>query len=346
MTHLREIERTLKRKPFRPHPLFRSGHAQTLAGYAWPRRVLLHGHERDEARTFEVEPGVRLLAHCRWQAARQKHPTLIVVHGLEGSSASRYMLGTADKAYRAGFNALRLNLRSCGDTFHLTPTLYHSGMAHDFLAIVQELITRDGLTDIFLGGFSLSGNMSLKLAGDEGARLPRELRGVFAVSPAIDLPACAAAIAWRSNWLYQHDFLRRLRRRLRAADKFYPGRYDLSDLRAVRTLRDFDARYTAPAGGYRDVDDYYTSASSLPRIPDIRRPALIIHAEDDPFVPFASFRNPALKENPYVVLLAPRHGGHVGFVAADREPAADRFWAENRLVEFCRLVLAGAQAES
>ncbi|HYY42075.1 MAG TPA: alpha/beta fold hydrolase, partial [Pyrinomonadaceae bacterium] len=271
---------------------------------------------------------------------------LIVVHGLEGSSASRYMLGTANKAYRAGFNALRLNLRSCGDTFHLTPTLYHSGMAHDFLAIVQELITRDGLTDIFLGGFSLSGNMSLKLAGDEGAGLPRELRGVFAVSPAIDLPACAAAIAWRSNWLYQHDFLRRLRRRVRAADKFYPGRYNLNDLRAVRTLRDFDARYTAPAGGYRDVDDYYTRASSLPRIPDIRRPALIIHAEDDPFVPFASFRTPGLKENPYVVLLAPRHGGHVGFVAAEREPAADRFWAENRLVEFCRLVLAGAQAES
>ena len=343
--HLREIEHALKSKPFRPHPLFTNGHAQTVAAFAWPRRRSLQVAQQDEARTFEVEPGVRVLAHCRWQTDRRAHPTLVVVHGLEGSSESKHVLGTAHKAFRAGFNALRLNLRTCGDTQHLTPTLYHSGMTGDLLVVIRELIAEDKLTDIFLGGYSLGGNMSLKLAGDEGARLPRELRAVFAVSPPVDLAACAEMIRWRSNWIYQSDFMRRLRRRIRIAHKLYPDRYDVSDLHAVRTIREFDARFTAPAGGFRDVDDYYTRASALPRSPDIRRPALIIHAQDDPFIPFASFRDPRLTTNPFVVLLTPPHGGHVGFVAADANGQEDRFWAENRVVEFCRRVKEMMNAE-
>src|SRR5205085_5335844 len=320
---LREIEHTLKQKPFRPHPLFTNGHAQTIVAFAWPRRRNLDAARRDEARTFEVEPGVRVLVHCHWQTNRRAHPTLVVVHGLEGSSESNYVLGTAEKAYSAGFNALRLNLRTCGDTHHLTPTLYHSGMTHDLLAVVRELIAEDGLTDIFLGGYSLGGNMSLKLAGEEGERLPRELRAVFAVSPPVDLAACAEAIRWRSNWIYQYDFMRRLRRRIRIAHKLYPDRYDVSDLHAVRTIREFDARFTAPVGGFRDVDDYYARASALPLSPNIHRPALIIHAQDDPFIPFASFRYPRLTTNPSVVLLTPPHGGHVGFVA-DKNEQEDR----------------------
>ena len=341
---LREIERALKHKPFRPHPLLKSGHMQTIGGQLWPRRLQrLHAFEHDEARTFEVEPGVRVLAHCRWQAARREHPTLIVMHGLEGSSDSLAVRGTAVKAYRAGFNVLRLNLRTCGDTLHLTDTLYHSGLTGDLLAVVKELIARDRLTDICLGGFSLSANMTLKLAGDEGTQLPRELRAIFAVSPPVSLAACAAAIERRGNWLYERHFVARLHRRLRAAAARYPGRYDLRDLRAVRSIREFDARYTAPAGGYRDVDDYYTRASALPRLADIRRPALIVHAQDDPFVPFAPLRDSAAHANPHLILLTPRHGGHVGFIAAQREAHGDRFWAEHRVVEFCQRIVGSRQ---
>ena len=336
---LREIERALKHKPFRPHPLLRSGHAQTIGGQFWPRRLQrLHTFEHDEPRTFEVEPGVRVLAHCRWQTARREHPTLVVMHGLEGSSDSLAVRGTAAKAYRAGFNVLRLNLRTCGDTLHLTHTLYHSGLTGDLLAVVKELIAHDGLTDICLGGFSLSANMSLKLAGDEGTQLPRELRAIFAVSPPVSLAACADAIERRENWLYARHFLARLHRRIRAAAARHPGRYDLRHLRAVRSIREFDARYTAPAGGYADVDDYYARASALPRLADIRRPALIIHAQDDPFVPFAPLHNSAAHANPHIIMLTPRHGGHVGFIAAQREAHGDRFWAEHRIVEFCRRV--------
>src|SRR5215210_8948055 len=128
LAYLVEIARALETRPFKPHPLFANGHTQTLAGYAWPRRVLLVSGRDDEERTFEVEPDVRILAHCRWQRAQpRERPTMLLVHGLEGSSASRYMLGTAAKAYGLGFNVVRLNLRNCGDTEHLTPTLYNSG---------------------------------------------------------------------------------------------------------------------------------------------------------------------------------------------------------------------------
>ena len=332
---LAEIRRALLAKPFTPHPLFRSGHAQTLAAFGWPRRRRLRELRSDEARLFQVEPEVRVLVHCRWQSDRRAHPTLLLVHGLEGSSESIYMLSTALKAHRAGFNVLRLNIRTCGDTLHLTQTLYNSGMSGDLRALIKELIERDRLTDIFLGGFSLGGNMSLKLAGEYGADFPHELKGVCAVSPSVELAASAACIERRSNWLYQRKFIRSLKRRMRQAARLYPERYDASELARVRTLRQFDELYTAPHGGFHDAADYYARSSSLPLIPRIRVPTLIIHAEDDPFIPYASLRHPSVRANPRVLLLAPRNGGHVGFIGDGRLDGEDRFWAENRLIEFC-----------
>jgi predicted alpha/beta-fold hydrolase len=334
-SRLGEIARALGAKPFTPHPLFRSGHAQTLVAFAWPRRGRLRALRSDEARLFEVEPGVRVLVHCRWQPERRACPTLLLVHGLEGSSESIYMMSTALKAHRAGFNVLRLNLRTCGDTLHLTQTLYNSGLSPDLRALITELVGRDGLTDVFLGGFSLGGNMSLKLAGEYGADFPAELKGVCAVSPSVELAASATAIEQRSNWVYQRKFIRSLKRRMREAARLYPERYDASELALVRTLRQFDERYTAPHGGFRDAADYYARSSSLPLIPRIRVPTLIIHAEDDPFIPFDSLRHPSVRANPAVLLVAPPHGGHVGFVGDGRTPGEDRFWAENRLIEFC-----------
>jgi hypothetical protein len=336
---LESIADALRAKVFSPHSLFRSGHAQTLIAFAWPRRLRgSRSLREDEARLFEVEPGVRLLAHCRWQTGdRRAHPTLLLVHGLEGSSESIYMLSTALKAFRAGFNVLRLNLRTCGDTLHLTSKLYHSGLSQDLRAVLLNLIAQDELPAIFVGGFSLGGNLSLKLAGELGEEAPAALKGVCAVSPSIDLAASAAAIERRSNWVYQRKFIRSLKRRMRQAAQLYPERFDAGELKFVRTIRDFDSRYTAPHGGFRDAADYYARSSSLPLIARIRTPTLIIHAEDDPFIPFESLRHPSVSANPDVILLAPARGGHVGFVGGQTS-GEDRFWAENRLVEFCRRI--------
>jgi hypothetical protein len=333
---LAEIARALEEKPFEPHPLFTNGHAQTLAAYVWPR-FFLRAHRADMERLFEVESGVKILAHCRWQTDPARHPTIILTHGLEGSSSSIYVLGTAAKAFSAGFNVVRLNMRTCGNTEHLTPTLYNSGLSNDLRAVVHELIERDRLRSIFVVGFSMSGNMALKLAGEDGDSVPRELAGICAVSPSVDLSTCADAIEQRENWLYQRSFTRSLRRRIRQKQRLYPELYDVRDLHLVRTIRDFDNRYTALDAGYRDADDYYEHASALPLMDQIRTPTLIIHAQDDPFIPFHPLRHASVADNPYILLLAPLHGGHVGFVAADIG-SEDRFWAENRIVEFCGLI--------
>ncbi|HEX8749411.1 MAG TPA: alpha/beta fold hydrolase [Pyrinomonadaceae bacterium] len=334
---LEPIRRVLSERPFVPHPLFTSGHGQTLAAYAWPRRHRLKEQSRDNARLFEVEPGVRVLAHYRWQAQKQERPLIVLLHGLEGSTESIYILGTADKAFRAGFNVARLNLRTCGKTEHLTPTIYHSGLTGDIRFVIRELIETDGFSEIYLVGFSMSGNMSLRLAGEEADSLPDELKGICAISPSVDLVAAANTIERRSNWLYQKSFMRSLHSRMRRKKKLFPELYDIQGLRRVRTIRDFDERFTARHGGFKNADDYYARTSSLPLLPRIRKPALIIHAEDDPFIPFDPLRHAEIEQNPNIILLATKSGGHVGFVAADSY-GEDRFWAENRIVEFCRLL--------
>lgn len=334
---LNKIALLLESKSFKPHPAFTSGHAQTLAAYHWPRRFRMRHHRQDEARVFEAEPGVQLLAHCRWQKNRHSHPTVLLIHGLEGSTISVYMLGTAEKAFNAGFNVVRLNLRTCGNTEHLTPTLYHGGLIGDLRAVLHELIEKDKLSRIFMIGFSLGGNMSLMLAGEDAEGLPRELKGVCAISPTIDLKSCQDAIELRANWLYMQSFVRSMRKRIRRKRKFFPERYDTNGLTRLRTIRDFDERYTIVEGGYSSVEEYYERASSLRVLSHIRIPALMIHAQDDPFVPFHPFRHPSIVENPYLIFLAPEHGGHVGFLGAEAN-GEDRFWVENRAIEFCKLV--------
>ncbi len=334
---LSQAERVYKTKPFKPHPLFTSGHGQTLAAFAWPQRFR-YRPVSDEVRLFDVTPDSKVLAHCRWQPDRHEHPTVLLWHGIEGSSSSVYMLAMALKGFRAGFNVLRLNLRNCGGTEHLTPTLYHGGLTEDLRAVVAELIERDGLRQLFLVGFSLGGNMVLKLAGEYGENPPEEVLGVCAISPSVDLAASADLLELGSNWLYSKDFLRRLKRRIRTKHKLYPQLYDIRDLYLIPSIRAFDDRFTSVVHGFENAADYYHKASALRVIDRIRLPTLIIHAQDDPFIPFAPLRDRSVSENPNILMLAPERGGHVAFISG-KCPAEDpdRFWAENRVLEFCKL---------
>jgi predicted alpha/beta-fold hydrolase len=191
----------------------------------------------------------------------------------------------------------------------------------------------------------MSGNIALKLAGEYGETPPRELAAICAVSPSIDLSASAEAFERPANRLYLRNFMSHLRRRIRYKQRLYPEIYDATNLHLVRTIRDFDERYTAAHGGFANADDYYARASALPLMGQIRIPTLIIHAQDDPFIPFEPLHHTSILENQYLLLLAPQHGGHVGFVASETE-GEDRFWAENRLVEFCRLMVQKNEGES
>lgn len=337
-----DIITQLGREPFSPHPALKNPHAQTIAGNWIPRRFKLI-ESRSEPRFFDTAPGVRVLAHCSWQEDRASRPTVILVHGMEGSAESRYMLGTAEKALGASFNAIRVNYRNCGGTEHLTPTLYHAGLTDDLRHIVAELIERDRLGEIYLVGFSLGGNIVLKLAGEYGSQAPPAIRGVAGISSSIDLAVCADTIELGRNIVYSLRFVLSLRGRLRRKARLFPERYDPSLLRGVWTIRKFDDAYVAPHCGFRDSADYYERASALRVIDRITVPALIIHAKDDPFIPFAQFERAEVIANPNVMVLASGQGGHVGFISANGE-GEERFWAEATSVRFIELMSSNSVA--
>jgi predicted alpha/beta-fold hydrolase len=334
---LDRVAAEFKSKPFVPARVLTQGDMQTLGAYFWPGRYKPQDTTGDEERLFEVEPGSRVLARCRWQVNRADHGTLVMWHGMEGSTESAYMLTTAEKAYRAGFNVVRVNVRNCGGTDHLTPTLYHAGLTNDLRVIIEELIRIDRLPAIMVAGFSLGGNMTLKLAGEYGDEPPAEVKAICAISPSVDLRTSTTLMARRRNWIYQQSFLKRLKMRIRKKAEQFPERYDASDLRQIKSVEQFDNRYVAPAFGFADANDYYAKASALGFIARIRIPTLIIHAQDDPFIPFAPLLDPSVAANPYVMLVAPRLGGHVAFLSAG-SASEDRFWAENRLIDFCRIL--------
>jgi predicted alpha/beta-fold hydrolase len=291
------------------------------------------------ARYFDVAPGTRVLAHCHWQPRPWEHPTLVALHGLESSSEAHYVRGLADKAFAASFNVIRLNQRNCGATEHLSDSLYHSGLIDDPLAVLRELVEVDGLRAIAFAGYSLGGNLALKLAGDLGASAPKELRAVCAVSPTMDLAVCVEALEQPQNAIYQWNFVRNLKARMRRKCAAFPGKWRLEPLATIRSIRAFDDAYTAPHHGFSDAADYYHRASAMRVLDRIAIPALVITAIDDPFVPPAPFRDPVVAANPNITLALTAHGGHCGFVE-EPGPGYDGYWAEREIVEFLRPLLA------
>jgi predicted alpha/beta-fold hydrolase len=318
-------------KNFVPRETLRGGHRMTLYSWGNPRYFpLLPDPIR---RFFQVERATRVAADCHWQPEPWRHATLLALHGLNGSSDAHYMRGLAAKAFARGMNVVRLNQRNCGGTEHLAPGLFHSGLTADAAHVIHELTAVDGLTAIAVAGYSLGGNLALKLAGEYGASAPAELVAVAAVSPIIEIGECTRALERPGNALYQWNFVRDLKRRIRRKSACNPGAFDLSNLGRVRTVREFDDVFTAPHFGFRNAEDYYHRASAMRVIDRIRVPALVITAEDDPFVPSAPFRDPKVAANPWIDLRISRYGGHCGFVG-DRSAEGDGYWAEDQIVEF------------
>lgn len=316
---------------YSPPGWLRGGHRMTV--YAWARSRFFPELPASRPRYFEVDPDTRVLAHCHWQDDPPAHPTLVTLHGLEGSSDAHYMRGIADKAFRLGFNVLRLNQRNCGGTEHLSTGLYHSGLTTDVLAVLTELAARDGLRSLSLSGYSLGGNLALRLAGMLGDDPPAWLRAVCAVSPTLELGACMDAMERGANRLYEWHFMHSLRQRIRRKARMYPDRYDTRGLWRIWSIRAFDDRFTAPHHGFKDASDYYYRAAAMRVVDRIRVPTLIMTAEDDPFIPVAPFRDPRVTGNPHITLRITRHGGHCGYVE-DARDGYDGYWAEQRIVEF------------
>jgi len=329
------VNSTIKHPPFEPFPLLSNGHLMTIVPTFIPRKFPELA-ESERRRIFEVSPGVKILTHCHWQHERLKHPTLILVHGLEGSADSHSVLGLTVKALARGFNIVRMNMRNCGGTFHMTPTLYDSGMSADVLCIINQL-QKEGLKEICLAGWSMGGNIVLKATAELSEHGPEILAGVCAISPAIDLPAAITILQKGFNRIYERHFLTGLKTLLRKKASIFPGMFDVSNLDKINSLKEFDQTYTAHYGGWGSAEIYYEKASALPVMHKIQVPSLIIQAKDDPLIPFGSFESPAF-QNPNITLIATEHGGHGGFLQkeAEKESDLDLFWAENRAISFLK----------
>jgi uncharacterized protein len=312
---------------------------QTIASFLLPRRIHLPPAEE---RLIEVAPGIRIRCWCYWQKndeARRKALTLIVVHGLEGSSDSQYMVGLARNGLALGMNVVLMNQRNCGGMDHCAPTLYNSSLSADVAAVARDVVERDGVSRFALIGFSMGGNLVLKLAGEWGSDGPKEFCSVAAVCPAMDLAASADALHEPGNRIYELYFLMQLYRRFRAKAKLFPEDFDASRLRGVSTLRLFDDRVTAYYCGFTGADDYYARAAAAKVVDRIAVPALIIHAANDPFIRVEEETRRRIAANPNITYVETEDGGHCAFIGEGNGDAEDDGrWAEREVVDFARQV--------
>lgn len=325
---------------FVPRRFLRNGHAQTIVGNFLPRPDHLPAALPvlvEVSPASESQISTQVLCECHWQSdeARRERPTAILVHGLEGSSDSQYIVGNSNKLWRAGANVIRMNMRNCGGTERLSPTLYHSGLSSDVDTVMRYFLERERLQSISLIGYSMGGNLVLKLAGELGENAPQELHSVVGVSPAIDLGPSATALHRPENRLYERRFLRNLLKRFRRKVQLFPRAFDPNRAVGIRSLRDFDDRITALYSGFLSAEDYYFRAAAARVVDRIAVPTLVLHALDDPFVHITPETLATLQGNPNVTLLQTAHGGHCAFLAKpDRACGNDGYWAETTLLRF------------
>jgi uncharacterized protein len=246
------------------------------------------------------------------------------------------MLGIAHKALAAGMNVVRMNQRNCGGTDGFSPTLYHSGLSTDVAAVSRHLLDQDKISQLGLVGFSMGGNLVLKLAGEWGSQAPSQVRGVVAVCPSMDLAASADALHNPENRLYEYYFMWKLRRRFRDKAKLFPGNFDVSRLRGLATLRDFDDKVTAYYCGFAGASDYYARAAATNVVDRIVVPTLILHAANDPFIRILPETRQKIRANPNITFHETEDGGHCSFLATP--DGHDGRWAEQQVLEFFRHV--------
>lgn len=308
-------------------PIFGNPHVLTIAGNFWPRKI---DEQRFPAlrREYAVAPGVTIVA-LEHQPLERPRGQIVLLHGLEGSANAGYFLSFAQEALLRGYGVHRLNMRTCGGTEDLCETMYHSGLTSDTKFVLERLTG-----PVFVVGFSLGGNVALKLAGELGES--DLVAGFCAISTPIDLAACVRAIDKPSNILYSRRFLKRLRERVRRMSALAPHAYSTAGLDEVKTIWEFDDRFTAPLFGFGSAANYYATQSATNFLDAIRIPTLAISAKDDPLAPFRIYGHSAFQTNPALTLVARERGGHLGFLSR-RKP---RFWLDGVALDWISSIAA------
>ena len=317
-----------KLEAYRPPVWLRNGHVQSV----WPtlfRKVTLPEPETDILATDDDDE-----LHLDWY--RQGNDRLAVIsHGLEGHSRRPYVLGLARALMADGWDVLAWNFRSCGGVMNQQPRFYHSGATSDLHAVVSHALGRR-YQNLFLSGFSMGGNLTLLYLGEQGERVDSRISGAVTYSVPLDLAGSADVLALPSRRIYMQRFLTDLQVKMREKAEKFPDLIDVSGFENIRSFHEFDNRYTAPLHGFQDAADYWARCSALFRLSDIRVPALVVNAADDPFLSARCFPDSRQVLGHHVQMEIPKWGGHVGFVQHARD---GYYWSERRALGFVRQVI-------
>ena len=311
---------------YQPPLLFGSAHLQTIFPTLF-RRLPAHNLQRERITTPDGD-----FLDLDWSVGNSKQ-LAILSHGLEGSSQRVYMLGMSRALRQAGIDTLCWNFRGCSGEMNRKLHFYHSGFTVDLQTVIRHAIEAGDYQEIYLIGFSIGGNITLKYLGEQGDELPSRIRGAVAFSVPCDLASSAVELAKPANKIYMRRFLKQLHLKIKAKIETFPGEIDDKDYHLIRDFRQFDDQYTAPLNGFRDAEDYWQQSSSKFYLKDIRCPALLVNALNDSFLSDDCYPVAEARNNPYLHLEMPAKGGHVGFVQFNRQ---NIYWLEKRALEFIR----------
>ena len=304
----------------RPKYLF-NGHLETVYPAIF-RKLELIPTQKERIETHDGD-----FLEIDWHQ-RGNSKLVVISHGLEGNSSRAYILGMAKEALNNGFDVLAWNYRGCGEELNRKAIFYHSGATYDLDTIIQHASKK--YEEIFLIGFSLGGNLTLKYLGEKRERTPKIKKGV-AISVPIDLGSSCDQISKTAFGLYTKRFLKTLRQKVEKKAKLFPAEFDLAKFSTIQTLRDFDDTFTGPLHGFGDAEEYYQTNSSLQFLSGISIPTLVLNAKNDPFLSPSCYPIELANKLDEVYFEFPMHGGHVGFMSADSEK---RLYSESRAVEF------------
>ncbi len=319
-------------RPF--EPLFRNPHIATVVANFWPRKYDYSAYPMVD-RLIRTDADTQVLVQTQFPQGTAVGE-IVLLHGLEGGGGAGYCVSTAWHALERGFIVHRFHMRTCGGTEHLCKTLYHAGLTGDLREFLRQNAAEGRELPVILVGYSLGGNVGLKLAGELGET--DVIAGVCAISTPIDLGACARRMRDKDNIIYERRFVKRMKARVLAT-----GRIPAETLMPLQTIYDIDEYVTAPSFGFRNAEHYYETQSSKVFLPQIRVPALLVQSRDDTFIPFEIFHNPVISANPNIRLLATEHGGHLGFLAKEGQ----RFWMVDVAMDFAEKVVGtGLSASS
>lgn len=345
----------MKNSPFKPAWWCRGSHLQTVwRRLVGPAPVVATWRERWETPDDDfidldwlIHDPIRLSLSGRPADDRQDHrplegPIVLILHGLEGCSRSKYVLGLLSQLNRIRWQGIAMNFRSCSGEINRQRRFYHSGETTDLAWVVSRLTQLFPAHPIYLAGFSLGGNVLLKWLGEEGEKVPDAVRGAVAVSVPFDLEVSARRIDQGIRRIYAAVFLKTLKEKVLQKAARYPGLLGTEAITRIRSFAAFDDLVTAPLHGFRDNLDYWRSSSSAQFLGGIRRPTLLISAEDDPFLPGEYLPKKIVIDSEWLESDFTMHGGHVGFVQGPT-PWAASYWIEQRIVQFLQKQVGGSQ---